>query len=62
MYEEKRYLLVAKSLVTGRILEVSSRDENDMLIKKDHVPSEAEIGFAEDEFGSEEFEFFIYEE
>jgi hypothetical protein len=62
MYEEKRYLLAAKGLVSGRVLIVSSRDENDMLVKKDHVPSEAEIGFAEEEFGSEEFEFFIDEE
>ncbi len=49
---KQRYLLAAKGLVTGRILDVS----------RDHEPSEAEIEFAEDFFGTEEFEFFIYEE
>jgi len=59
---EQRFLLAAKSLTTGRILDVSSCDKNGMLIQKDHVPSEAEIEFAESEFGSEKFEFFVYEE
>jgi hypothetical protein len=62
MYEEKRYLLAAKGLVSGRILDVSSRDEYEVLIKKDHEPSDAEIDYAEDFFGTERFEFFTYEE
>jgi len=59
---EQRFLLAAKSLVTGRILDVSSHDEEGILIQKDHVPSDDEIEFAESEFGSEKFEFFVYEE
>ena len=62
MYEEKRYLLAAKGYVNGRILEVSSVDENEVLIQKDHEPSDAEIEFAEDFFGTERIEFFTYEE
>jgi hypothetical protein len=53
------YFLLAKGLVSGKILEVSSHDDEDMRIKKDHIPSDDEIDYAKMFFRQEKFEFFI---